>query len=114
MYGKFEKSEDWFKRIMIDTSDSELYTDDDGNPCGRIDVDIVWNDDVEAYRRFSIRQYNNDSKRGTDRFCLKAFLNWYDVAINVFNIHAEMNAKHTFNTILAEAWRIYNGKKYDV
>ena len=104
------KNDDWFEKIMIDIDDDEIYTDVFGHPCGRRDVDIVWNEDVKRYKEFSIRQYNHDNKRGTDRFCLKAFLNQYDIAINVFNLHADMNAKHSFNCLISNAWRKYNGE----
>lgn len=113
MFTLFNSKDDWFNKIMVDTEDPELYVDAVGNPCGRKDVDIIWNDDVRAYRDFSIRQYNNDVHRGTDRFCLKAFLNQYDVAINVFHLHSEMNAKHSFNRLISSAWKTYNGEDDD-
>lgn len=66
-------------------------------------------EDAEAYRTFSVRHYN-DIDRGTDKFCLQQFLNSYNVAINVFGLHSEMNHKKLFNRLINIGWMIYNDK----
>ena len=98
---------DYFKEILIDTSDDELYMDEDGFQRGRRDVDEIWNNDVEAYRQYSIKQYNSNEDRATDRFCLNMFLNTYSIAINVFGLHSELNAKASFNRLINMGWMVY-------
>lgn len=99
---------DWFKKIMIDTDDPEIYIDVSGKPCGRPDIDKVWNEDVEKYREFSIKRHNDIEERGTDQYCVTIFLNWYSTAINVFDFHSEMNGKPSFNRLIESAWNEIN------
>ena len=56
--------------------------------------------DLNRYREYSVRQYNYDSKKGTDEFCFKKFLNEYSVAVNVFSLHGVFFNKRHFNKII--------------
>ena len=66
--------------------------------------------DVESYAEFSIRQYNGNSEKGTDKFCLQIFLNNYNISINVFGLHSNMNHRKMFNRLLNVGWELYNNK----
>lgn len=74
-------------------------------------VKIQFCDDVRKYQEFSIKQYNDDLINGTDKFCLKNFLNNYNTAINVFGLHSEItNSRKQFNELINLGWEIYNAK----
>ena len=97
---------DYFKALII--------TDEDNDDIWKNkDVIDIWNSDVEKFRSHMIKQYNNDEERATDKFCLKIFLNWYSTAINVFDIHSELNHKKTFNQLIEFGWLLYNDKFHD-
>ena len=104
---------DYFKKIIVDLNPNN-YIDDNGNPYGRPDVDAVWNKNVNDYRAKSIKHYNGDVEKGTDKFCLQKFLNLYADAINIFNLHGELNGTPSFNRLIAYAWRVYADEISDI
>lgn len=83
---------DYFKYFMYQIDD---------DLCGtRKDIAEIINTDIEKYRNFSIKQYNNDKEKGTDEFCFRNFLNDYNVAINIFGLHSELDCKGSFNRFI--------------
>ena len=89
---------DYFKQLITKAKDFE---DTEG-------VITQFCNDVESYREFSIRHYNGNSERGTDKFCLQMFLNNYNISINVFGLHSNMNHRKFFNRLLNRGWDVYN------
>lgn len=77
----------------------------------RPDIAELINADINNYRAYMIKQYNEDTIKATDEFCFKKFLNEYSVAINVFGLHQEYNCKGSFNRFISTCWQMINNNE---
>lgn len=66
----------------------------------------IFREDIEKYKEYIIRQYNGNIEKATDEFCFKKFLNEYQVAVNVFNLHSNMTTKRALNQCIEMCWQI--------
>lgn len=66
--------------------------------------------DLDNYREYLLRQYNNDNKKATDEHNFRAFLNDYTKAVNVFGLHKNLT-KRPFNRVIAILWSTVVYKK---
>lgn len=98
---------DYFKKILIDLESDDVWVNESEKK-RLYSIYEIWNKDVEEYRNHSIKHYNNDEERGTDKYCLQMFLNTYTACINIFNLHSELNAKKVFNGLINYGWMVYN------
>lgn len=71
---------------------------------GKHTSEDIFREDVKKYKEFIVRQYNGDIKRVTDEFCFKKFLNEYQVAVNVFDLHSNQTTKRSLNKCIEECW----------
>lgn len=60
--------------------------------------------DILKYREYNIKQYNEDLDKATDKFSFTQFLRFYNIAINVFNLHDEYSCKGSFNRFISVSY----------
>ena len=60
--------------------------------------------DIFRYREHNIMQYNEDLDKATDKFSFTQFLRFYNIAINVFNLHDEYSCKGSFNRFISVSY----------
>ena len=73
---------------------------------GRYAPEDIFREDIEKYKEYIVRQYNDDIERATDEFCFTKFLNEYQVAVNVFDLHSNMVTKRSLNRCIEMCWQI--------
>ena len=104
---------DYFKELITHV---DGFINNEDYPLTQADIEVVkvFIEDIIKYRDFSIRHYNNDEQRATDKFCLNAFLNAYNLAIKVFGLHSELDRRKMFNRLIEYGWLLYNDKFSDI
>ena len=60
--------------------------------------------DILRYREHNIKQYNEDLDKALDKFSFTQFLRFYNIAINVFNLHDEYSCKGSFNRFISVSY----------
>lgn len=78
---------------------------------GVFSVNDIFREDIEKYREYIVRQYSNSVERATDEFCFTKFLNEYQIAVNVFDLHNNMFSKHSLNKCIEMCWQIVVNEK---
>lgn len=78
---------------------------------GRYSPEDIFREDIKKYREYIVRQYNDDEYRATDEFCFRKFLNEYQIAVNVFNLHSNIITKRALNQCIEMCWQIVVYKK---
>lgn len=73
---------------------------------GRYSAEDIFREDIEKYKTYMIKQYNNNIERATDEFCFTNFLNEYKVAVNVFGLHSNLTTKRLLNRCIETCWQI--------
>lgn len=86
-----EKQVDYFKYFKLPEIEGRGYS---------LEAIDTINDDIEKYRSYMINKYNFDIERATDQYAFRIFLKDYEVAVNVFGLHEEMNCKKSFNRFI--------------
>lgn len=72
----------------------------------RPDIAELINKDIGSYREYMIKQYNGAIEKATDEFCFTKFLNEYQVAVNVFDLHSNLVSKRSLNRCIEMCWQI--------
>lgn len=60
--------------------------------------------DILRYRENNIKQFNEDLDKATDKLSFTHFLRFYNIAINVFNLHDEYSCKGSFNRFISVSY----------
>lgn len=89
----------------MDYFENAKYIIDDELEGIRKDVTEIINGDIEKYKNFSIKRNDNNQTAGTNIYSFRQFLNNYNIAINVFGLHSELDCKGSFNRFITSQFQ---------